>query len=125
MNKVVLTGNLTRDPEVRQSGDLKIAKYSLACRRAYKKDETDFINIVAFGKQAEFAEKYLSKGMKIGVVGRIQTGSWTAQDGSKRYSFDVVAEEHEFLEKKAESASESVTEQNEWHEAAQEELPFV
>lgn len=81
--------------------------------------------MVAFGKQAEFAEKYLSKGMKIGVIGRIQTGSYTHSDGSKRYTFEVVAEEHEFLEKKQESANNEATEHHEWQAATQEELPFV
>lgn len=128
MNKVVITGRLTGTPKMQQAGDLLIAKYSLAVDRK-KRGEVDFINIVAFGKQAEFAQKYLTKGMKIGVSGRIQTGSWKAQDGSTRYSFDVVAEEHEFLQKKsengAESVTESVTEHNEWADAAQEELPFI
>lgn len=124
MNKVIITGRLTGTPKMQQAGDLPIAKYSLAVDRK-KRGEVDFINIVAFGKQAEFAQKYLSKGMKIGVSGRIQTGSWKAQDGSTRYSFDIVAEEHEFLQKKSENGAESVTEHNEWADAAQEELPFI
>lgn len=120
---------------MQQAGDLQIAKYSLAVERK-KRGEVDFINIVAFGKQAEFAEKYLTKGMKIGVSGRIQTGSYTAQDGSKRYTFDVVAEEHEFLQNKAENSVQSAedgfvpsptstTGTRGWETAMQEELPFV
>lgn len=124
MNKAIITGRVTAQPKIQFAGDLQIAKYSLAVDRK-KRGEVDFINIVAFGKQAEFAEKYLTKGMKIGVSGRIQTGSWKAQDGSTRYSFDIVAEEHEFLQKKAENSVQSVTEQHDWQDATQEELPFV
>ena len=107
MNKVILMGRLTRDPEVRYSqGDnsMAIARYSLAVDRKYKRDgdeqTADFINCVAFGKSGEFAEKYLHKGTKVVVVGRIQTGSFTNKDGQKVYTTDVVVEEHEFAESK-------------------------
>ncbi len=107
MNKVILIGRLTRDPEVRYSqGDnaMAIARYSLAVDRRFKRDgdeqTADFINCVAFGKSGEFAEKYLHKGMKIAVVGRIQTGSFTNKDGQKVYTTDVVVEEQEFAESK-------------------------
>lgn len=107
MNKVILMGRLTRDPEVRYSqGDnsMAIARYSLAVDRRYKRDgdeqTADFINCVAFGKSGEFAEKYLHKGTKIVVVGRIQTGSFTNKDGQRVYTTDVVVEEHEFAESK-------------------------
>ena len=106
MNKVILMGRLTRDPEVRYSqGDnpTAVAKYSLAVDRRFSRNEennTDFINIVAFGKQGEFAEKYLHKGTKILVSGRIQTGSYTNKEGQKVYTTDVVAEEQEFAESK-------------------------
>ena len=135
MNKAIITGRVTAQPKMQQAGDLQIAKYSLAVERK-KRGEVDFINIVAFGKQAEFAEKYLTKGMKIGVSGRIQTGSWKAQDGSTRHSFDIVAEEVEFLQNKSENSVQSVedgfvpsptstTGTRVWEEATQEELPFV
>lgn len=110
MNKVILMGRLTRDPEVRYtSGDqpMAIARYSLAVdRRGAKRDENggqtaDFINCVTFGKQGEFAEKYLHKGIKIAVEGRIQTGSYTNKEGQKVYTTDVVVEQHEFCESKA------------------------
>jgi single-strand DNA-binding protein len=107
MNKVTLIGRLTRDPEVRYSqgnNSTAIARYTLAVDRRYKRDEgqqADFISCVAFGKTAEFAEKYLHKGTKIAVNGRIQTGSYTKQDGQKVYTTDVVVEEHEFVESKA------------------------
>lgn len=110
MNKVILIGRLTRDPEVRYSqGDnsLAIARYSLAVDRRFKRPgeaDADFINCVTFGKAAEFAEKYLKQGTKIAVTGRIQTGSYTNKDGQKVYTTDVVVEEHEFAESKANSS---------------------
>lgn len=107
MNKVILMGRLTRDPEVRYSqGDnaMAIARYTIAVDRRFKRDgeaSADFIGCVAFGKQGEFAEKYLRQGTKIAVTGRIQTGSYTNKDGQKVYTTDVVVEEHEFAESKA------------------------
>ena len=105
MNKVILMGRLTRDPEVRYSaGDnpMAIARFSLAVDRKFNRDEqsADFINCVSFGKNAEFVEKYLRKGTKIVIVGRIQTGSYTNKDGIKVYTTDVVVEEQEFAESK-------------------------
>ena len=128
MNKVVLVGRLTSDP----TGNEKYIKYSLAVKRRFVqtgKTDTDFINIVCFGKQAEFAGSYLKKGMKIGVVGRIQTGSYKAQDGSTRYTTDVIAEEHEFMESKSESSAATKSEpkqvdMNEWQKTEEEDLPF-
>lgn len=102
MNKVIICGRLTRDPEVR-TGQTTTAKYTLAVDRRFKKDgadSADFINCVAFGKSAEFAEKYLHKGTKILVTGRIQTGNYTNKEGNKVYTTDVVVEEHEFVESK-------------------------
>lgn len=110
MNKVILMGRLVRDPEVRYSQGEKsiaVARYSLAVPRKFKRDgepDCDFINCVAFGKNGEFAERYLQKGIKIAVVGRIQTGSYTHKDaGIKINTFDVVVEEHEFCESKSSS----------------------
>ena len=106
MNKVILMGRLTRDPEVRYSQgqtSICIARYSLAVDRRYKKDgeqEADFLSIVALGKAGEFAEKYFKKGMKVLVTGRIQTGSYTNKDGAKVYTTDVIAEDQEFTEGK-------------------------
>lgn len=104
---MILIGRLTRDVEVRytQGGaeSTCIARYTLACDRRFKRDgepSADFINCVAFGKQGEFAEKYLRQGLKIAVVGRIQTGSYTNRDGQKVYTTDVVVEEQEFAESK-------------------------
>lgn len=106
MNKVILMGRLTRDPDVRysQGGQpMAIARYTLAVDRRRGRSEgeqqtADFISCVAFGKAGEFVEKYLHKGMKICVVGRIQTGSYTNRDGQKVYTTDVVVEEQEFCE---------------------------
>ena len=109
MNKVVLVGRLTRDPEVRYSqGDnaTAVARYTLAVNRRFHKDgeqSADFINCVSFGKTAEFAEKYFRKGMQVAISGRIQTGSYTNKDGNKVYTTDVVVEEQEFAESKAAS----------------------
>lgn len=106
-------GRLTRDPEVRYTqGDnaMAIARYSLAVDRRFKRDgepDADFINCVAFGKSGEFAEKYLKKGTKIAVVGRIQTGSYTNKDGQKVYTTDVVVEEQEFAESKNSGSSDN------------------
>ena len=103
MNKVILIGRLTADPDVRYSqgeNETGVARYSLAVARRFKKDEADFITCVAFGKSAEFAEKYLYKGMKIAVIGRIKTGSYTNREGKKVYTTDVIVEEQEFVEKK-------------------------
>jgi single-strand DNA-binding protein len=109
MNKVILMGRLTRDPEVRYTqGDnaSAVARFSLAVDRRFKKDgeqTADFINCVAFGKTGEFIEKYGRKGTKFVVEGRIQTGSYTNKDGQKVYTTDVVVEQVEFAESKAAS----------------------
>ena len=113
MNKVILMGRLTRDPEVRYSqGDTPtaIARYTLAVDRRARKDgeaSADFISCVAFGKSAEFAEKYLHKGTKLVITGRIQSGSYTNKDGQKVYTTDVVVEECEFAESKNASGDNS------------------
>lgn len=106
MNKVILMGRLTRDPEVRYSQGEQataVARYTLAVDRRFKRDgdqTADFIGCVAFGKLGEFAEKYLRKGTKVAITGRIQTGSYTNRDGQKVYTTDVVVEECEFAESK-------------------------
>lgn len=114
MNKVILMGRLTRDPEVRYTqGDnqMAIARYTLAVDRRFNRngDENtaDFISCVAFGKSGEFAERYLRKGTKIAVTGRIQTGSYTNKDGVKVYTTDVVVEDQEFAESKNSSNNNS------------------
>ena len=111
MNKVILMGRLTKDPDLRGEGNNLIARYSLAVDRRFKDNDgnypTDFINIVVFGKGAEFAEKYFKKGMKIVITGRIQTGSYTNKDGRKVYTTDVIAEDQEFAESKSNSNNDA------------------
>ena len=112
MNKVILMGRLTRDPEVRYSqGDnsMAIARYTLAVDRRFRRDNdqqtADFISCVAFGRNGEFAEKYLHQGTKIVAEGRIQTGSYTNKDGNKVYTTEVVVENQEFAESKASASN--------------------
>ena len=107
MNKIILMGRLTRDPEVRYSqgeSSLAIARFSLAVDRRYKRQgepDADFFNCTAFGKQAEFVEKYLKQGTKILLSGRVQNDNYTNKEGQKVYSVQIIAEEIEFAESKA------------------------
>lgn len=108
MNKVILMGRLTRDPEVRygQGPDTSaVARYTLAVDRRFRRDGNDqgadFISCVTFGKNAEFADKYLRQGIKTVITGRIQTGSYTNREGQKVYTTDVVVEDQEFAESKS------------------------
>ena len=113
MNKVILMGRLTRDPDVRYSqgeGTISNARYTLAVDRNVSRNAgsdqptADFISCVAFGKTAEFVEKYLKKGTKIAIEGRIQTGSYTNKEGQKVYTTDVVVDRHEFCESRGAAA---------------------
>ena len=141
MNKVILMGRLTRDPEVRYSqgeNSLAIARYTLAVDRRFQRnsDQTaDFISCVAFGKAAEFAEKWFRQGIKVAISGRIQTGSYTNKDGVKVYTTEVVVEEQEFAESKNANSSgggnsqpQSAPDNGEWMNVPdniEEQLPFV
>ncbi|MCR5221467.1 MAG: single-stranded DNA-binding protein [Lachnospiraceae bacterium] len=117
MNKVILMGRLTKDPDVRYSSgenSMAIARYTLAVDRRGRRNNNngdeqtaDFIGCVAFGRNGEFAEKYLKKGTKIAITGRIQTGSYTNKDGQKVYTTDVVVEEQEFAESKNASGNDA------------------
>ena len=113
MNKVIEIGRLTKDPEIRYSqgeNTTCIARYTLAVDRKFKQEgqpNADFINCIAFGKLGEFAEKYLRKGVKIAVTGRIQTGSYKNKDGNTIYTTDVVVEEQEFTESKSSQQSQN------------------
>ena len=119
MNKVILMGRLTKDPDVRYRGETCITRYTLAVDRRFKKDggqDVDFIPCVVFGKSAEFSEKYFTKGMRVTVSGRIETGSYE-REGKKIYTTEVVVEEQEFAESKKE--------QSEWETVGEQtELPF-
>ena len=110
MNKVILMGRLTRDPEVRYTQGatpLAVARFTLAVNRRFKREgepDADFIGCVAFGKQGEFVERFFKKGQMVSVVGRLNVRSWDDKDGTKRWSTDVVVEEHYFCESKATGA---------------------
>lgn len=126
MNKVILMGRLTKDPDIRYTqgeNSMCIARYTLAVDRVFSRKNNnggtnaDFIPCVCFGKQAEFVEKYLIKGTKIAVTGRIQTGSYTNRDGVKVYTTEVVVEDQEFAESKnALSAGGNERQATEGHE---------
>ena len=136
MNKVILMGRLTADPDIRYSqgeNTTCVARYRLAVDRKFKREgeaEADFISCVAFGKQGEFAEKYLHKGMKIAVAGRIQTGSYTDNETNKKvYTTDIVVEEHNFCESKGqqEAPNRTSTDSDGFMNSPdgfEEELPF-
>lgn len=134
MNKVILMGRLTKDVETRYTQDqnpMAISRYTLAVDRRGKKDgeqTADFINIVAFGKSGEFAEKWLQKGTKVVISGRIQTGSYTNKDGVKVYTTEVVAEDQEFAESKG-TSEKSEPKQDEFMNIPEgldeDDLPFT
>ncbi|UYO61847.1 single-stranded DNA-binding protein [Acetobacterium wieringae] len=114
MNKVILVGRLTRDPEMKNTNSGKtVTRFSLAVDRRFKnKDgqkEADFINIVVWGKQAEFASQYLSKGSQISLSGRLQVSSYDGQDGQRRYVTEVVADEITFLSSKKDGGNSANT----------------
>ena len=99
MNKVILIGRLTKDPELNfaAGSGTAVTRFTLAITRAFKKEETDFINCIAFGKTGETIAQYLTKGRQLAVTGNIRTGSYDAKDGTKRYTTDVVVESFEFI----------------------------
>jgi len=135
MNKTQTMIRLTADPEVRYSSDGKANCHFVgACPRRFKREETDFINFVAFGKDAEFLEKYCRKGTKLVIIGHIQTGSYTNKDGNKVYTTDVICEEIEFAESKNANSgyvapnNESNTDADGFMnipDGIEQELPFV
>ena len=136
MNKAILTGRLTRDPEVRysQQNNTAVARYTIAVDRITKNTDqsADFIRCVCFGKTAEFAEKYFYKGIKIAITGRIQTGSYTNRDGQTVYTTDVVVENQEFCESRNASSAAPSTQPSsnpadqfmDIPDGIDEELPF-
>ena len=111
MNKVILMGRLTRDPEVRytQTNNTLVASFSLAVNRRFVRQgeerQADFINIVAWGKQGEFCSKYFKKGQQVGIIGRIQTRNWEDDKGQKHYVTEVIAEEAYFADSKRDAGS--------------------
>ena len=138
MNKVILKGRLAADPEVTHTAGenpIAVARYRIAVNRRFKREgepDADFINCVAFGKTGEFAQKYLQKGSEILITGRIQCGSYTNSEGQKRYTTDIIVEEHEFCGSKASNGQGetlSLAEQNDalieaFGVANDDDLPF-
>ena len=138
MNKVILMGRLTKDPEVRytQTNNTLVASFSLAVNRRFAKQgeerQADFINIVAWSKTGEFCSKYFKKGQQVGVIGRIQTRTWDDENNVKHYITEVVAEEAYFADSKRESDGSNfantfgntVSENSEFSVSADDELPF-
>ena len=135
MNRVILMGRLTKNPEIKYAGkdnDMAVARYTLAVNRRYKRDgeqEADFISCITFGKSAEFAQKYLRKGIRIVIGGRISTGSYKDKDGKTIYTTDVIVEEHEFAQNKDGSGGEdlsetSKTDKDGFMEVQDGEIPF-
>ena len=128
MNKLILIGRLTKDPEIRMSGSVTIAKFSLAVDRRFKRDgepEADFFNCTAFNKTAEFIEKYCKKGMKMALEGRVQNDNYE-KDGVKHYGVVVIVENIEFAESKKGGASEKkAAETEEFVNVSSDELPFT
>lgn len=133
INSVNLVGRLTKDPDIRRNDSTTIASFTVAVDRRFKKDgspDADFPSVKAFGKTAEFIEKYFSKGMRIGIAGRIQTGNYTDKDGRKIYTTDVVAENVEFVEskssqQKSESSSHDKDAFTNVPSGIDEEVPFA
>lgn len=133
MNQVALIGRLTREPDVRYTTEgLAVARFTLAVDRRVKKDggqTADFISCVAFGKSGEFVEKYFSQGLRVGVAGRIQTGSYENKDGQKVYTTDVIAESLDFADGKQQQSNATPAQdlpEDKWVNAdtLEDELPF-
>jgi single-strand DNA-binding protein len=127
MNSVILMGRLTADPEIRNTDSTTVGSYTLAVDRIGKDKGADFIRCKAFGKSADFAEKYLKKGLKIAVEGRISTGSYTNKEGQKVYTTDVIVNAHHFCEK-AGATVESSNSTDDFMNVAgsiDDEVPFI
>lgn len=130
MNKVILMGRLTKDPETRytQTTNTQVTSFTLAVNRRFVKDgeerQADFINIVAWNKTAEFVSKYLKKGQQVGVIGRIQTRNWEDEQEQKHYVTEVIAEEVYFADTKKEESTSAPIEKNQFETTDDDDLPF-
>ncbi len=130
MNKVILMGRLTKDPETRytQSTNTQVTSFTLAVNRRFVKEgeerQADFINIVAWNKTAEFVSKYFKKGQQVGVIGRLQTRNWEDEQGQKHYVTEVIAEEVYFADTKKEESTSAPTEENQFEIIDSDDLPF-
>ncbi len=126
MNRVILMGRLTKEPELRYTQgaeSMAIARYTLAVDRRGRDKQADFIQCVAFGKAGEFAQKYFTKGQRVLVSGRIQTGSYTNKDGNKVYTTDVIVDDQEFADSK--STGEKAEDWMAIPEGSEDEIPFL
>ncbi|WP_300382106.1 single-stranded DNA-binding protein [Clostridium sp.] len=124
MNKVILIGRLTKDPELNfaAGSGTAVTRFTLAITRQFKKEETDFINCIAFGKTGETIAQYLTKGKQLAVTGNIRTGSYDAKDGTKRYTTDVVVESFEFISSQGQGQqNNNAGNQNNWDKGNFEE----
>lgn len=121
MNKVILIGRLTKDPELRYAAGsgTAVCRFTLAVARQFKKDETDFINCIAFNKQGEAIAQYVTKGRQLAVTGSIRTGSYDGQDGVKRYTTDVIVESFEFI-----GSSNNNSSNNSWNPTVDDGIGF-
>lgn len=130
MNKVILMGRLTKDPETRytQTNNIQVTSFTLAVNRRFTKDgeqQADFINIVAWNKTAEFVSKYFRKGQQVGIIGRIQTRTWDDDQGQKHYVTEVIAEEVYFADSKKEGqANTTIDTTNDFEISSSDDLPF-
>jgi len=130
MNKVILIGNLGRNPEGKETASGMVTKFSIATSFKHKDEvRTEWHNIVAFSKLAELCEKYLLKGKKVCIEGRLQTSSWEGNDGAKKYRTEIIAEQVEFLDSKGSSDKETETETEVSKEVSssqvdEDDLPF-
>ena len=127
MNKVILIGRLTKDPEMRYTtnSNTAVCNFTLAVNRRFKQDEADFIPVVAWGKTAEFCEKYFNKGRQVAVVGRIEISSWEDSEGKKRYKTEVVADEVYFADSKPQEQDEGTKQAEDgFYPVDDDELPF-
>lgn len=130
INQVTIVGRLTRDPELRQTqGGTSYAKFSLACGRTYKvgddkKEETSFLNCVAWGRPGEVIAQYCKKGKRLGVTGRLQQQSWTDSDGNKRQSVDIVVEGFQFLDPQGERGGGGQQQQRQSSPPSQASEPY-
>ena len=130
MNKVILLGRLTKDPETRytQTTNTQVTSFTLAVNRRFIKDgeerQADFINIVAWNKTAEFCSKYFKKGQQVGVIGRLQVRNWEDKQGQKHYVTEVIAEEVYFADTKKEESTSALTEENQFEITDDDDLPF-
>ena len=125
MNNVVLIGRLTKEPEMRYSGETAVTTFTLAVDRPMSKDKTaDFIRIVTFGKTAELCEKYLAKGRQVAIQGRIQTGSYEDKDGKRVYTTDVIADRVQFLGGKPEQREQNEEQYEGFQAVDDSDIPF-